>query len=792
MKKHVIFFIVLMLFVGCSDSIQNEVAPPENQSNQFQISFSLQNASANIVAVTGVLESLTHPTINFNMTLDGQMASHVLDDVLAGQWTLTIRAYDDLGQTVNDLKFIGSKTVEIVPGQLTSVGITLNPTSGALQFLVAWGSSASVALDINITGANASIQHYQYELTRSGFASIHGSLNKANAVSNHITASIHDIQHGVWKMTITGVSTTLNPIVLGSANIEMLTGIITQVDVAYVAGSPATLQLTESFDTESGLSHKVYVGDETFRQYLIIEKGFSDLREPYILRSEAESVKILGLNRTDINQLAIPRKNLNRYLNLESLSAFTGLVEFEATDWIASPINFLNHPDLKHVELTLIETEHVDFSGAQNLLALGLQNVSIFWVDIDDITNLEDLHIEYGEGPCCQLEFKFQGANFGHNIGSVYANANQFNQYDVDESKFVTSDFDTDSAKVKLPDTDAKRALFAYNFIILKDDYVLQSETEQFDDFTYYDFNNYYEKGIFPGLNTYRALESVEVLKILPNLRYVWLEDQKFTEIDLSNNPELYQIVVIECQFFSEIDLSNNTGLGDYGEVKSRHNKSFPGEINIENNFSLTSIIFGNQTHSPRTLINQNSSLTSLDFSTVSGFSELYANDNTNLTSVNLSGTYSQASIQLQNNNLTSLNVGGAYIYNLHLENNAFTSLDLTAADSITTVYVNGNLLTSLTVSGLKTLTSLYANDNNLTSIDLTNLSTLSYLYLSNNDLQPSIDISTISNPLGQVNTQGLNLSLNTIFYAAGQDTTQILHDSITTLVQVPSSKGGF
>ncbi|MCB0280101.1 MAG: hypothetical protein KDD94_11385 [Calditrichaeota bacterium] len=445
-------------------------------------------------------------------------------------------------------------------------------------------------------------------------------------------------------------------------------------------------------------------------------------------------------------------------------------------------LEFLDHPALKHVSLREVEADHVDFSGAPNTIAIDMFDVSIAWIDIDDLNNLQYLDIDGFSGGeiCCIIEGKKGIApptNFGHNIGSIYVDGSMFGKFDVDESLFIDKSFDTDSVKLKLPDADAKRILMLHELHILRNDFVLKSEADQLQVIFYGspEGGNPQEprKGIIPfgSFSTYRPIESLAALKLLPNIFALYLEGQKFTEIDLSNNPALFAVFIDGCQFFSTIDFTG-TQLGAIPGKQSLPfswgKKGVESPVVIINNFSLSSITFGSQPFLFGLEVRENYNLASMDVQNAPDLNFAYFYDN-GLTSINLSGLTSLQYVDLSGNKLTSLNLSGLSAL-----------VDAIAA---------GNQLTSVTLTGTTSLSNLQLENNQIASINLSGLSNLSYVSLGNNSLQPSLDITPISLGLSAVYTSGMNANLDTIYYKAGQDTNYIYHDPHTVLQLAPASK---
>ena len=521
MKKISIVVLTTLFFLGCSDSIDN-VETPVSQDSQININFSLKGASATVASVTGVLSSQTHDDINITFAISGETASHYIEHVQSGEWTLTVNAYKAGGNIAANLIHTGQQQVSIIAGDQTAVNLILNQTTGHIGFFVSWGKSASVHLNVNLIGTPGSVNTYEYSLVREGFNSANGSMNKAGT---SIKTEIHDLKDGIWNLTVRAKNGA-SVVASGTAAIELMNGLVTKVNAVYNANGPQ-VDLTTSFDTESGFADRVYVGDEGLRNYLIVKHGFADLKEPYILKSDAEAVKSLELSNIEISVFSIDKGTSNT-LNTNALSAFINLEELIIFGFNTKFVELKNHNKLTIFAFFTSFAEYIDLSGAPNLREIFLNQVGVGWVDATAATNLENLEVNGGE---CQECGKNKGGpsfnlSYGLRIGSIYVDDALIGNYDVlddDYYKFVPASIDTIS-KTMIPDNDGFRILLQLDFTILKGYYAVDDELNNIVEFDYYSPNSYFNKGIGGPFTTFKSIQSLEVLKLMPNLYYLYLD----------------------------------------------------------------------------------------------------------------------------------------------------------------------------------------------------------------------------------------------------------------------------
>lgn len=143
-------------------------------------------------------------------------------------------------------------------------------------------------------------------------------------------------------------------------------------------------------------------------------------------------------------------------------------------------------------------------------------------------------------------------------------------------------------------------------------------------------------------------------------------------------------------------------------------------------------------------LVTQNN-LTSLEVSNADALETIYCFGNS-LTSITLSANNSLENIYCQYNNLASLDLSGApNLIGIQCGGNRLTSLNVTTNDDLRNLYCSGNLLTSLDVSRNSALTALFCGQNRLTQLDVSHNPALVELAVEDNML---VDINLSANPL--------------------------------------------
>lgn len=142
-----------------------------------------------------------------------------------------------------------------------------------------------------------------------------------------------------------------------------------------------------------------------------------------------------------------------------------------------------------------------------------------------------------------------------------------------------------------------------------------------------------------------------------------------------------------------------------------------------------------------------NNAFTSLDLTALTHL-EFLQSCNGALTSLNVSGLNSLERIYCYSNAITSLTLTGlTNLAWLWCDNNSITTLDFNGLSSLRYVQCRSNQLTSISNTANLGIIEFHCTDNHLTSLDLTGLTLLSYLDCSSNNIS-SINIQPALNSL--------------------------------------------
>ena len=287
-------------------------------------------------------------------------------------------------------------------------------------------------------------------------------------------------------------------------------------------------------------------------------------------------------------------------------------------------------------------------------------------------------------------------------------------------------------------------------------------------------------------VSDYAEVKSAKGVEKLTALTVLYVENNKLTTIDVSNNTALTGLNVERNQLttldvskntaltylsvfsnqLTTLDVSNNTALTelrvDYNQLTTLDvgKNTKLTELNVDNN-QLTTIDVSNNTALTELGVWGNK-LTTIDVSNNTALTYLAAggnrlttidvSNNTALTYLNVGGSQ-LTTIDVSNNTaLTELKVAGSQLTTLDVSNNTklirldvgsnqLTTLDVSKNTALTDLEVNYNQLTTLDVSGATSLTELRVYRNQLTTLDVSNNTALTDLYAHNNQLT-TIDVS--------------------------------------------------
>ena len=287
-------------------------------------------------------------------------------------------------------------------------------------------------------------------------------------------------------------------------------------------------------------------------------------------------------------------------------------------------------------------------------------------------------------------------------------------------------------------------------------------------------------------VSDYAEVKSAKGVEKLTALTVLYVENNKLTTIDVSNNTALTGLNVERNQLttldvskntaltylsvfsnqLTTLDVSNNTALTelrvDYNQLTTLDvgKNTKLTELNVDNN-QLTTIDVSNNTALTELGVWGNK-LTTIDVSNNTALTYLAAggnrlttidvSNNTALTYLNV-GASQLTTIDVSNNTaLTNLNASGNQLTTLDVSNNTklirldvgsnqLTTLDVSKNTALTDLEVNYNQLTTLDVSKNTALTLLQASDNQLTTLDVSKNTALTDLEVNYNQLT-TLDVS--------------------------------------------------
>ena len=143
MKILSIFLIIFsLLIISCS---LNELSGTDNKDEEtanLEFSISLTKAPVEIISMAGYLVKSGEDTIKFDFIIQGEKATCKVKDIKPGEWELTVNVYN----ANYELVYSGSTTVNIKPGEETTVYLNLDPVTGNLNIIVTWGANLADGL----------------------------------------------------------------------------------------------------------------------------------------------------------------------------------------------------------------------------------------------------------------------------------------------------------------------------------------------------------------------------------------------------------------------------------------------------------------------------------------------------------------------------------------------------------------------------------------------------------------------------------------------------------------------
>ncbi len=224
-----------------------------------------------------------------------------------------------------------------------------------------------------------------------------------------------------------------------------------------------------------------------------------------------------------------------------------------------------------------------------------------------------------------------------------------------------------------------------------------------------------------------RNISSLTGIGAFKNIQRLYCEGNQITELDISNNKDLYYLNC-EGNLLTELDISKNTNL-----TKIRCASNQIEILDVRNNTKLDYLsCSGNP-------------ITSLDVSNNTVLTLLNCN-NTNLSTLNLRNNLKLIDLGCDGNKLENLDISkNTKLTNLECDDNLLTSLDLSQNSSLIELWCRRNQLTDIIFSQNSSLTILECESNKLTNLDISKNSALIEVDCSLNELI-SLDASNNHN----------------------------------------------
>ncbi len=128
------------LVPGCMDRGHEGIVNTEN-GGSGNVSLAFTNPPPEVTRVVAALSRSGHDTRILDLVLSDstQSAAGGFDEVPVGVWQLRVEALDDS----NTVRYAGTTSVDVRPGQVSHISLHLLPTSGDIEIVVTWGPPTS-------------------------------------------------------------------------------------------------------------------------------------------------------------------------------------------------------------------------------------------------------------------------------------------------------------------------------------------------------------------------------------------------------------------------------------------------------------------------------------------------------------------------------------------------------------------------------------------------------------------------------------------------------------------------
>ncbi len=124
-----------VLFSSCSQSYVDRPSNNSTSKSEVAIGLSMKDAPSNVSMITGILSRQGYDTLTQAFAVSGDSATCEFYDVPVGTWHLVVDAYN----AQNSLQYTGSANIQVEPGRVTPVSLTLDQPTGSISITVTWG-----------------------------------------------------------------------------------------------------------------------------------------------------------------------------------------------------------------------------------------------------------------------------------------------------------------------------------------------------------------------------------------------------------------------------------------------------------------------------------------------------------------------------------------------------------------------------------------------------------------------------------------------------------------------------
>jgi Leucine-rich repeat (LRR) protein len=518
-------------------------------------------------------------------------------------------------------------------------------------------------------------------------------------------------------------------------------------------------------------SQNVYVPDDLFEQALI-DLGYDDVLDDYVLQSNIENVTSLSLNGKQIADLTgieafsglIDLDVSNNGLNSINISNLKNLVTINLkTNNISGTIDFSENSKLESINAGHNKLETLDLSKNTELLSLDLSFNQFSTIDLSYNTKLTYLNLAHrsrnisGGGGLSNITFSnltlidiskntlLQYLNLDNNLIStidlsqninlteIYFSYNYLTSIDVSTNLMLNtlrlSDNDLTSLNINMLEAlinlsskgNNLSCISVFNVEFANQNWRTSADTNTLflnncDDLVYVPDNLFEQKLIDLGyddvLDDYILKPNVENVTSL-NLDYINIDD--LTGLEAFTNLESLSIIDLSIDV---LDLSKNTKL-----------KTVNCADNLLSSLDITQNILLEE------LIASTNSFTNLDISKNVNLKKIDLNYN-QLTSIDVTNNLQLKEINVLNSSLTTIDfTQNTLLEIVELQGNQLTTLDVSQNINLLRLFVPNNLISDIDVSQNLLLQRLSVSNNNLSSLNLKINEQLQFLYTDGNNL---------------------------------------------------------